>query len=152
MSRASTDLGQVRLIFAMLPITVANLGMFVVVVVAMISMHPLLGGLVSLAIPLLLFIANTYARRVIATSFEVQQRLADMSSVVEEAVTGVRVVKSYGAEAAEVGKVDRVARRIFSKSMDLVRDRAIFVPMFEAVAPLATVVILAVGGLFVIDG
>ena len=152
MSRASTDLGQVRLIFAMLPITVANLGMFVVVVVAMISMHPLLGALVSLAIPLLLFIANTYARRVIATSFEVQQRLADMSSVVEEAVTGVRVVKSYGAEAAEVEKVDRVARRIFSKSMDLVRDRAIFVPMFEAVAPLATVVILAVGGLLVIDG
>lgn len=152
MARASTDLGQVRLIFAMLPITVANLGMFLVVIGTMLSMNFALGLVVSMSIPLLLFLANAYARRVISISFELQQRLADMTGVVEEAVTGVRVVKSYGAEPEEIAKVERAARRIFERAMQLVRNRAIFVPMFESIAPLATAVILAFGGVLVIDG
>lgn len=152
MAKASSDLSQVRLVFMMLPVTVANLGMFVVVISVMISLNPLLGAIVSLAIPLLLFIGNTYARRVIKLSYQVQERIADMSSVVEEAITGVRVVKSYGAEAHETAKVHTAATGIFDKSIELTKQRSIFVPLFESVAPLATIVILALGGLYVIDG
>ncbi len=152
MSRASSDLSQVRLVFAMLPITIANIGMFVAVMVVMISIDPLLGGLVSLAVPLLLVIANRYARRVIHLSWEVQQRLADLSSVVEEAVSGIRVVKAYGQEEQETGRLARATDHIFDRSMELIRNRAIFIPLFEAVAPLATAVILAIGGLRLIDG
>ncbi|MDH3296435.1 MAG: ABC transporter ATP-binding protein, partial [Acidimicrobiia bacterium] len=152
MSRSSSDLSQVRLVFAMLPITVANLGMFVVVIAVMVSLDPLLGALVSLSIPLLLFIANAYAKRVIHISWEVQQKLADLSAVVEEAVTGMRVVKAYGQEEQEAGRLAGAAEQIFDRSMALIRHRAVFIPMFEAVAPLATAVILAVGGLRLIDG
>ena len=152
MAKASSDLSQVRLVFMMLPVTVANLGMFVVVIGVMVSLNPVLGSLVSLAIPLLLFIGNTYARRVISLSYEVQERIADMSSVVEEAITGIRVVKSYGAESLETSKVRHSATGIFDKSIDLTKQRSIFVPLFESVAPLATVAILALGGLYVLDG
>lgn len=152
MAKASSDLSQVRLVFMMLPVTVANLGMFVVVIGVMISLNPLLGAIVSLAIPLLLFIGNTYARRVIKLSYEVQERIADMSSVVEEAITGIRVVKSYGAESHETAKVHTSATGIFDKSIELTKERSMFVPLFESVAPLATIVILALGGLYVIDG
>lgn len=152
MAKASSDLSQVRLVFMMLPVTVANLGMFVFVISVMVSLNPLLGGIVSLAIPMLLFIGNTYAKRVIALSFSVQERIAAMSSVVEEAITGIRVVKSYGAESHETQKVHTAATGIFDKSIELTKQRSIFVPLFESVAPLATVVILSLGGLYVIDG
>jgi len=152
MSKASSDLTQVRLVFMMLPVTVANLGMFVFVISVMISLNPLLGGIVSMAIPLLLFIGNTYAKRAIGLSFSVQERIAAMSSVVEEAITGIRVVKSYGAESHETQKVHEAATAIFDKSIELTKQRSIFVPLFESVAPLATVVIMSLGGLYVIDG
>ena len=152
MSRASSDLSQVRLVFAMLPITIANIVMFVVVIAVMVAIDPTLGGLVSLAVPLLLLVANTYARRVIMIATDVQQRIADNTATVEEAIGGIRVVKAYGQEDQETAKAEKTAHRIYEKSMELIWNRAVFVPAFEAIAPIATVVILAVGGLRVLDG
>ena len=152
MARASTDLSQVRLVFAMLPITVANLAMLLLVVVVMLAMDPVVGGITAITVPLMLFLANTYARRVLKLSWEVQQKLADLNSVVEEAVAGVRVVKAYGQEDKETARLDAVASKIFGKTMQLTRHRSFFVPIFEIVPSLATLMVLWVGGLRVIDG
>ncbi len=152
MARASSDLSQVRLIFAMLPITIANVAMFVLVGGVLIGLDPVLGSVASLTIPIMGVTAMTYARRVLGTSFEVQQRLADMSSVVEEGVSGIRVVKAFGREEREVGRVDEVSRQIYEKTMELVRHRSLFVPGFEVIPALATVAVLWIGGGRVIDG
>lgn len=152
MARASTDLNQVRLIYSMLPITVANVAMFSLVGVMLVVLDPVLGGLSSLTIPGLLVLAVIYARRVLAVSFQVQQRLADMSTVVEEGVTGIRVAKAFGQEQREVARVDRVAGRIFRKTMELMRFRAAYVPVFEMIPAGASVLVLWVGGLRVLSG
>ena len=152
MARASSDLSQVRLVFAMLPITIANLAMFVLIGAVLIVLDPVLGSVTVLTIPAMGVIALLYARRVLAASFEVQQRLADMSSVVEEGVSGIRVVKAFGREDLEVAKVDRVADRIYAKTMELVRERATFVPLFEVIPSVATVAVLWLGGFRVADG
>lgn len=152
MARSSSDLSQVRLVFAMLPITIANIAMFVIIAVVLILLDPVLGSVTVLAIPAMGVIALMYARRVLAASFEVQQRLADMASVVEEGVSGIRVVKAFGREDLEVAKVDRVADRIYAKTMELVRERATFVPLFEVIPSLATLAVLWLGGLRVADG
>ena len=94
MARASSDLSQVRLVFAMLPITTANVAMFLVVVSVLFVIDPVLGLVASLSVPALLLISNRFAGRVIGLSFDVQQRLADLSEIVEEAVGGVQVVKA----------------------------------------------------------
>ena len=152
MARASSDLNQVRLVFAMLPITIANIVMFLLIGAMLLVLDPVLGAVTDLTIPFMGFIALTYARRVLQTSFEVQERLADMSSVVEEGVSGIRVVKAFGREDLEVAKVDGVAQRIYDKTMELVRERSTFVPMFEVIPSLATVAVLWLGGLRVVDG
>lgn len=152
MARASSDLHQVRLIFSMLPITVANLVMLAVVMVVLVLLDPLLGAVVSLIVPALLVIANRYARRVLRVSWDVQQRLADLSQVVEEAVAGIRVVKAYGQEEQEVRRLDRAARGIFGRTMDMLRLRSTYLPLFELLPAGATVVVLALGGIRVADG
>lgn len=152
MARSSSDLSQVRLVFAMLPITIANVAMFVIIGAVLVVLDPVLGLVTDITIPLMGVIAVMYARRVLAASFEVQQRLADMSSVVEEGVSGIRVVKAFGREDLEVAKVDRVAERIFDKTMELVDQRAVFVPLFEIIPSLATVAVLWLGGTRVVDG
>lgn len=152
MARASSDLSQVRLIFAMLPVTVANVAMLLLVVVALVLLDPVLGAVVSLVLPVLLWTANRYAGRVLRVSWDVQQRLADLSQVVEEAVAGIRVVKAYGQEDQEVARLGRTAEGIYTRTMEMLRLRSAYLPLFELLPSLAVVAVLGLGGLRVVDG
>ncbi|NIA26237.1 MAG: ATP-binding cassette domain-containing protein [Gammaproteobacteria bacterium] len=152
MSRASSDLSQVRLIFAMMPITIANVALAAIIVAALIALDPVLGVVASLSVPALFLLANRYATRILGVSWEVQQRLADLSRVVEEVVAGVRVVKSYGQEEQVVGRLSRSADRIFGRTMEMLHLRSVYVPMFEMIPALATAAVLAIGGTRVVSG
>lgn len=152
MSRASSDLSQVRLVLAMLPITLASVGMFVLVVVVLVLIDPLLGTVASLTVPVLLLTVNVYARRIVRLSFTVQERLADLSQVVEESVGGIQVVKAYGQERQEQARLDGAAEQIYQDSFSLARHRSVFSPLFEAIPSAGTVAVLWLGGIRVIDG
>jgi ATP-binding cassette subfamily B protein len=152
MSRASSDLSQVRLILSMLPITVAGIGMFLVIVVVLIVIDPLLGSVASLTVPVMFLTVIRYGRRVLRLSFEVQERLADVSQVVEESVGGIQVVKAYGQERQEQERLDQSARNIYESSFALARHRAVFGPFFEAIPSAGTLAVLWLGGIRVIDG
>jgi ATP-binding cassette subfamily B protein len=152
MARASSDLSQVRLVFAMLPITTANVAMFLVVVAVLVVIDPVLGLVASLSVPALLVTSNRFAGRVIGLSFDVQQRLADLSEIVEEAVGGVQVVKAYGQESQEADKLEHAAGGILRKSVRLAKFGAIYSPLFELIPSIGTVAVLWLGGIRVIDG
>ncbi|MGI9649488.1 MAG: ABC transporter ATP-binding protein [Acidimicrobiia bacterium] len=152
MARASSDLSQVRLVFAMLPITIANIGMLAIVVTVLILIDPVMGVVASLAVPALFASATRFASTVIDVSFRVQERLADLSQVVEEAIGGIQVVKAYGQEAQESQRLEATATDIYDESMILVRLRSRFAPLFELIPSLATVSVLWLGGIRVVDG
>lgn len=152
MARASSDLSQVRLVFAMLPITIANVAMLAIVVTVLILIDPVLGVVASLAVPALFGSANRFASKVIQISFRVQERLADLSQVVEEAIGGIQVVKAYGQEDQEGRRLGDTATDIYDESMKLVRLRSQFAPLFEMIPSLATVAVLWLGGVRVVDG
>lgn len=151
MARASSDLSQVRLIFAMLPITIANVGMFLAVLTVLLVIDPVLGVVAGLILPALFYTANAYANGVISLVFAVQQRLADLSQVVEEAVAGIQVVKAYGQEAQEQARLERTANRIFDRTVALAKKRSMFDPLFELIPSVGTVAVLWIGGFRVID-
>jgi ATP-binding cassette subfamily B protein len=152
MARSSSDLSQVRLVFAMLPITLANIGMLVAVAVVLVIIDPVLGAVSALMIPALFIAAGSYAKRVIDLSFDVQQRLGDLSQVVEEAVGGMQVVKAYGQEAQEQRRLDRAAARIYEKTIAMAARSATFGPLFELIPSIGTVAVLWIGGLRVVSG
>ena len=152
MARASTDLSQVRLVFAMLPITVANIGLVAITVVVLILIDPLLGVVASLAIPVLFLLAARYARRVTRLSFDVQQRLADLASVVEEGDQRDPGGQGLRGEAETVRRVDGAADGIFRRTMEMLMIRAANVPIFELVPAAGTLAVLWLGGYMVIEG
>ena len=152
MARASSDLSQMRLVFAMLPITVANLGMLLGVVTVLIVIDPVLGLVSSLTVPVLLLAARRYAGRVIGLSFSVQQRLADLSQVVEEAIGGVQVIKSYGQEDQEQRRLDKAAEGIYRKAIRLSWIRSAYQPAFEMIPTIANIAVLWLGGMRVVSG
>jgi len=152
MSRASSDLSQVRLLFALTPISLANLVMFATVIVVLILLDPVLGIVASLSVPALLLVARRYAGKVLRLSFEVQQRLAGLSRVVEESIGGIQVIKSYGQEVQEQAKLDGQAEAIFGRTTRLAKVRSVYMPMFEMIPSVATAAVLLIGGLRVISG
>ncbi|MCL1593182.1 MAG: ABC transporter ATP-binding protein/permease [Actinomycetia bacterium] len=152
MARASSDLSQLRLILSMLPITLANLAMFLVVSAVLIVIDPVLGLTASLMVPALLLTSGRFASRVVGFSFDLQARLSALSHVVEESISGIEVVKSYGQESRQLDRLEEKAEVIYDSSMSMARERAIHRPLFEIIPALGTVAVLAVGGIRVVDG
>jgi len=152
MARSSSDLSQIRLILMMLPIVIANIAMFVTVIVVLVMIDPVLGLVASLTIPALVLNANALAGRIIRLSFSVQQKLADLAEVVEESVAGVEVVKAYGQERREEQRLKAAAVAIYDDTIEIARHRSRFAPLFELIPSLGTVAVLWVGGFRVIDG
>ncbi|MEA2022856.1 MAG: ABC transporter ATP-binding protein [Actinomycetota bacterium] len=152
MSRASSDLSQIRLILMMLPIVIANIAMFLVVIVVLVVIDPVLGLVASLTVPALVLTANRLANRIIGLSFSVQQKLADLAEVVEETVAGIEVVKAYGQERREEQRLKRAALAIYEDTIQIARYRSRYGPLFELIPSFGTVAVLWVGGFRVIDG
>ena len=152
MSRASSDLSQVRLIFALLPIVLANIVMFLVVVIVLVVIDPVLGVVASLMVPALALTSNRYAGKVIDLSFRIQERLADLAQVVEESIAGIEVVKAYGQERRLESSLREAAIGIYDNTITVARQRATFAPLFELIPAFGTVAVLWLGGFRVIDG
>ncbi|MDT0318301.1 ABC transporter ATP-binding protein [Streptomyces millisiae] len=144
--RATSDLQLIQGLLFMLPMTIGNLMLFAVSLVVMVTLSPPL-TLVALAVgPALWFITVRSRDRLFPATWYAQQRAAEVAGVVDGAVTGVRVVKGFGQEEQETGKLRDVSRRLFGARMRTVRLNARYTPALQAVPALGQVAMLAFGG------
>ena len=91
-------------------------------------------------------------KRLFPISWVMLARMADISTIVEEDVTGIRVVKSFAAEEAQIGLFDRAARRLRWVSIEQVNNQAKFAPLMQIIPQMSLAVILLFGGYQVIHG
>jgi ATP-binding cassette subfamily B protein len=104
------------------------------------------------ALPLLNVAATRFNRRMFPVGAELQQELSELSGVVEEIVTGVRVVKGFGAERLQRSRFATEADSVYDRSMDQARLRAQFMPLIDLLPALGLVGILWYGGHEVLAG
>jgi ATP-binding cassette subfamily B protein len=90
--------------------------------------------------------------RVFPLSWVTQSRLADLATIVDENVNGVRVIKSFAAERRQIDELARAARRLQWSNVATVDARARITPFMENLPRLGLVVVLLYGGWLVIDG
>src|SRR6185312_9968441 len=119
-SRANSDVGLVQSLLMFMPIGMANIVLFVLSIVIMLTLSPLL-TLVLLAVgPLLLFLSLRLRSTVFPASWDAQQRAGDVAQVVDESVTGVRVVKGFGQEAQQLARLADDAQMLYGSRVRLV--------------------------------
>ncbi|WP_394433887.1 ABC transporter ATP-binding protein [Streptomyces sp. SGAir0957] len=150
--RATSDLQLIQGLLFMLPMTIGNLLLFVIslVIMAWLSL-PL--TLVALAVaPALWFIAKRSRSRLHPATWYAQAQAAAVAGVVDGAVSGVRVVKGFGQEEQETGKLREVGRRLFAGRLRTVRLNSKFTPALQAVPALGQVAMLALGGWLAVRG
>lgn len=152
MSRASSDLQQVQGFVVNIPIFVSQVTMvFGVVVILLVSDWIL--ALVALApIPFINVSARRFSNRIHPAVLAVQQEQAQLANVVEETVSGVRVVKGFGAEDVQQRKLVTEADDIRRESMAAARIRARFLPAIDLLPSIGLVAVLGLGGHRVING
>ncbi|MFJ9059035.1 ABC transporter ATP-binding protein [Streptomyces sp. NPDC102409] len=144
--RATSDLQLIQGLLFMLPMTIGNVLLFVIslVIMAWLSL-PL--TLVALAVaPALWFIARRSKARLFPATWYAQSQAAAVAGVVDGAVSGVRVVKGFGQEEQEAGKLREVSRRLFAGRLRTIRLNSRYTPALQAVPSLGQVAMLALGG------
>jgi ATP-binding cassette subfamily B protein len=150
--RATSDLQLIQGLLFMLPMTIGNVLLFLVslVVMAWLSL-PL--TLVALAVaPALGFIAGRSRARLHPATWYAQAQAAAVATVVDGAVSGVRVVKGFGQEEQETGKLREVGRRLFAGRLRTIRLNSRYTPALQAVPALGQVAMLALGGWLAVRG
>ncbi|MFF3793233.1 ABC transporter ATP-binding protein [Streptomyces sp. NPDC001981] len=144
--RATSDLQLIQGLLFMLPMTIGNVLLFLISLVIMAWLSPLL-TLVAIAVaPALWFIARRSRSRLFPATWYAQGQAAAVAGVVDGAVSGVRVVKGFGQEEQETGKLREVGRRLFAGRLRTIRLNARYTPALQAVPALGQVAMLALGG------
>ncbi|KAF4410108.1 ABC transporter ATP-binding protein [Streptomyces lycii] len=144
--RGTSDLQLIQGLLFMLPMMIGNVLLFVISLAVMVWLSPLL-TLVALAMaPALWYVADRSRKRLFPATWYAQGQAAAVAGVVDGAVTGVRVVKGFGQEEQETGKLREAGRRLFAGRMRTVRLNSRYTPALQAVPSLAQVAMLALGG------
>ena len=153
MSRATVDLQQVRFFLGYGLIFFGQHILSIVATTAILFVLDWEIALIALAItPALIAIAYVYSRSSHPILREVQQRMADMTTVAEENIVGVNVIKAFAQEPQEEEKFARRNEAVFAESVRATRQRAFYVPLLSFLPLLAQAAVLLVGGHRVING
>ena len=152
MSRANTDLQQIVNFLVMIPLTCANLLTTVAAAGLMFWMDWRLTILAVGALPLLNVFAKRFAARLHPAALGVQTESGALAEVVEETVTGIRVVKGFGSEPTQTEALDNAADRLYDQSLETARIRSRFIPMLDMLPTIGLVLVMLYGGHLVIDG
>ena len=145
-SRSSSDVGLIQGLLGFLPVALGNVVQLVVSFAWMIYFSPLLTLVSLVAVPILFVIALRMRARIFPATWHNQQLAGEVAGVVDENVSGVRVVKAFGQEEREVGRLTETARRLFASRFRTVRLQARYTPSLAAIPTLVQVSILALGG------
>ena len=146
MARASSDASQVRLAFAIAPLATANIFLLLILSITLLTLSLPLGAIVILSIPLVLWLASNFSSKALSVSLKVKEAEANMTTEVEEQLGGIRVVKAFGNEEYASTKVESAVSNIYDTSLDYLKLRTRFIPMFELIPMVITLAVLLLGG------
>ncbi len=150
--RSISDINMVQGLLQWVPLILGSLLLFVFSMVIMITLSPLL-SLVALAVaPALWLIAQASRRKLFPASWHAQQVVGDVAGIVDEAIGGVRVVKGFGQEEQEMGRMEEASRTLFGSRLRMIRLTARYNPALTAIPNLGLVGVLALGGWLAIHG
>lgn len=114
--------------------------------------HWQLSLFVLIVIPIIAFATNKFGQRIRKFSSSIQTRIANISSILQETIVGVEVVKSFGAESREIERFREENARTLQLSIKRTRFIAALAPSMEILTLIGLAGILWYGGREVIRG
>jgi ATP-binding cassette subfamily B protein len=151
-SRANSDIRSVQMYSTFAPLILVQSSIGVLAFGFMLKIDPLLACIAMLVMPILYVVGIKMRRVLFPISWILQARLADVATIVDENVNGVRVVKSFAQEEAEINRLADAAERVAWGYVKDARIRAQWSPWLQNLPQLGLAMVLAFGGIMVING
>ena len=151
-SRANSDIRSVQMYLTFAPAILVQCAVALVAFGYMLSINVPLAFVAMSTTPLVYFSSVRMRKQIFPVSWLIQQRLADIATIVDENINGVRVVKSFVAEPRELSTLAKAAERL---KWAYVRDadiRAKFTPTVQNLPQVGLALVLIFGGWLVIHG
>ncbi len=122
------------------------------VIAMMVSLNPELAAIALLPFIPLAVLTSLFGDRVTKLFYNVDQTLGDLSTRLQENVTGVEVVRAFAREAYEICRFDESNRKYFDARLKVIHEWSKVMPTTTLLITLGTILILLFGGQMVIRG
>ncbi len=153
MTRATSDIEQVRRYIGPAMMYTARALVFVIAALsAMMFISPRLTLFAIIPMPLLAISVFFVARVVHARSDALQKQYSKLTSRVQEALAGIRVLKAYTREEAEAAGFEEESETYRARMLDLALVDAIWRPVFLLLIGMSAIIVVWVGGGLVAEG
>jgi ATP-binding cassette subfamily B protein len=152
MSRAAGDVTLIQMFLNQVPMLAANLTLLVVALGVMFALSPTLSLVIAVFVPLFVTLAVRFRDRIFPSSWNDQRLLGAVAGVVEEAVSGARVVKAFAQEQRELSLLVDNARELFRSRLRTARLTARYSSTLQALPAFAQLGVLLLGGLLALHG
>ncbi len=148
MSRLTNDVQTVRAMWGAGILNVLNTGFaFATVLAMMVRIDPWLTLLSCLPYPTIVFVGRIFGKRIYKGSQAVQAQLGSLSNEIQEDLTAIAAIKTYGLEATRRERFRASSEKLLAANMMLTRVRGQLGPAFVALGALSTIIVLYAGGM-----
>ena len=153
MNRISEDVGRVRMYLGPAIMYGINLvTLFLMLVPMMIDISPKLTFYSLIPLPLLSFSIYFVNNKIERRSEEIQKSQSQLSTFVQEAFSGIRVLKSFNRESESIERFDKETEDYRKKSLKLTVVQSFFFPLIMGLIGLSTILAIYAGSAEVIKG
>jgi ATP-binding cassette, subfamily B, bacterial len=149
-SRANSDIRSVQMYLTFAPMILVQCSIAIVAFAFMLSISVPLAFVAMVSMPFIYVVGVRMRQKLFPVSWLIQSRLAEVATVVDENVNGVRVVRSFAAEQQQLRQLGTAADRVqwaYIKDADL---RARFTPLVQNLSQVGLALVLLVGGYMII--
>jgi ATP-binding cassette, subfamily B, bacterial len=151
-SRANSDIRAVQMYLTFGPSIMVQCSVVIVAFIEMLSINVPLAIVAMATMPFVYWVGVHMRKVLFPVSWLIQARLADVASIVDENINGVRVVKSFAAEQAQLDQLGRAAEKVkwaYTEDADI---RARWAPAIENLPRVGLAFVLLLGGWMAIHG
>lgn len=152
MSRSGSDIRAVQMYLSFGPSILVQCLIAVVAFILMLSINVPLAIVAMVTMPIIGVLGVSMRKAIFPVSWMIQARLAQLATVVDENIQGVRIVKAFAAEGRQLRSLAESADRIRWAYRQDARIRSRWNPILDNLPRLGLALVLLVGGLMVING
>ena len=153
MTRMTSDVELVRMFLGRgLVMLVSSIVLLIGTLIMLFTMSWKLTLLVMLVIPGVVFIFMIFVKKIMPMSRTVQQKLGTLNTILQENLSGMRIVKAFAREGYEIERYGTANMDFLDANISMVKLFTTFFPLVFFMGNLGMVIVVGVGGLFVING
>ena len=153
MSRATNDLNAVRMVLGPgIMYTATTIATMLLAIAVMVMLSGSLTLWVLLPVPVVAIVVRHFGKVIHELYEKIQAALATLTARVQENLAGIRVVRAYAQEEAEIRGFDEPNREYVERNVKLIRTWSMFMPSLQALIGVTFLIVLWAGGYLLLRG